>query len=133
MCGYDGSLPVRLRLEIRIDLPAYSLNQIKTNPRSHQSNPLYRRMRDAYTKALRQAGIPKAERRRRIVFTRVYAGACRKFDHDNLVGGLKPLRDALRMVGAITNDTEACLEQHHKQIPGDSNRIELLIEEPEYP
>jgi len=37
-------------------------------------------------------------------------GRARRLDHDNLVGGNKPLVDALRLTGIIKNDTDKWLD-----------------------
>lgn len=69
---------------------------------------------------------PKAQAKRRVSFIRFSAG---ELDDDNLRGGFKPVRDALKTIGLIRDDNARWLEAHYAQVkvkPGaQSMRIEI--------
>lgn len=49
-------------------------------------------------------------------------------DRDNLIGGLKPLVDALRHVGVLSDDTEALLKwEDPEQIPVREKALEATV------
>lgn len=60
----------------------------------------YRRERDAWIRDLyfmvKSGGVTEADGRRVVRITRDFAGRCRKMDYGNLVGGLKPVVDAMQ-------------------------------------
>ncbi len=66
--------------------------------------------------------------------TRVYRKPQRHFDYGNLVGGAKPIPDALITLGVITDDNPDCFSCEYSQRPAtaddsaDLNTIITLIE-----
>ena len=61
-------------------------------------------------------------------FTRIYAGRQRPLDYGNLVGGAKPLPDALIVAGIIVDDDPKHFKAQYEQIEGEKpgTLIELL-------
>jgi Holliday junction resolvase RusA-like endonuclease len=60
-------------------------------------------------------GIPAAEGKRRVTFERVWGPGQRAYDRDNLVGGMKPIRDALTKAGLLVDDAEKWCQAHYGQ------------------
>jgi hypothetical protein len=58
-----------------------------------------------------------------ITFTRIMGKRERLYDDDNLIGGLKPVRDALVDVGIIDNDNAASAEFIYRQVRGSAGPI----------
>lgn len=60
----------------------------------------YRRERDAWIRSLHVMGLgrqmPKEDGRRIVRITRNYTGRCQQMDYGNLVGGMKPIVDAMQ-------------------------------------
>ena len=64
----------------------------------------------------------RAKGHRRVKITR---RGSRTLDHDNLVGGCKPLVDALVKVGLIENDTPALVTVEYAQERGAGCRVDV--------
>ncbi len=93
---------------------------------------LYKRLRDTFTLLVKSESLTvrrceKGERRR-IVITRYGA---RVLDYDNLVGGAKPLVDAIRRSELIEDDRPACvdLEYNQNKCPKKDERTVITITE----
>ncbi len=69
---------------------------------------------------LRKSGMPDGHR-----FVRITRRGPRTLDHDNLVGGCKPLVDALVKVGLIENDTPDLVTVEYQQERGTGCRVEV--------
>lgn len=82
----------------------------------------YGKLRDALTveaKAGKLNGkVPPAKKQRTVLFVREYAGREKIRDYGNLVGGAKPLVDALVAVGLLIDDSPEWSEQIYEQIRG---------------
>lgn len=128
-CGHDPDAPVRRSWTIRIDKAIESANGRTVNAGAARWR--YAEQRDAWVSWLQfMAGDARgATGRRRVTITRRYARKQREMDHDNLVSGTKSLRDAMKRVGVIADDSPDMLECHVLQEPSDRSETELLIEE----
>lgn len=130
MCGYDPSLDVPRQWAFRLDTPAVSQNQLKGNGKG-RSGWLYRKIRDKFLAMLTRhtLAIPKATQKRRVFFTRTYTGRAKPFDRDNLIAGMKPLRDCLTELGIIVDDSDKWLEAHYQQELGHTNTIGICVQD----
>lgn len=86
---------------LNIALRVPSANDRHCNGRDRVSRALYRKLRDRWARELRiEASIVNAQRagsrKRRIVLTRIMAPRQRPYDFDDLVGGCKPILDAMK-------------------------------------
>jgi predicted ATPase with chaperone activity len=110
-------------LRIEIPMPTPSLNVLQ---RMHRQ--AIKRMRDQYTTIFRA---------RSTAVTRVKPGQFRKvwierrgkrlLDHDNLVGGCKPLVDALERAGLIWRDSPRFVRVEYSQIKASAKRACTLV------
>lgn len=133
LCQYDPDLPVLSCSALELQLPALSQNQLKGNG-TGRGGWLYRRYRDEFLchlmTELMTSDITQATAKRRVFFERFYSNRCRPFDRDNLVAGMKPLRDCLTIFGLIVDDTDQWLEAHYIQSPTSGNNyITVIIED----
>jgi len=132
-CGACGqALPPALRSwEMFIPIEPPSQNVLATNKGA--SRHRYRKLRDDYTTMLRGYRrlyrIPEALGRRRVFIDRVFNGRGRAYDRGNLVGGCKPLLDALVAVGLLVDDAPTFLEDHYSQRRGDEPGVVVRLEE----
>ena len=59
--------------------------------------------------------------------TRFYDGREREFDHGNLVGGAKPIPDALKHHDVIVDDKPSCFKMEYYQVKGPGSwKLELI-------
>jgi hypothetical protein len=70
-----------------------------------------------------------AETFRRVTFVRLYSGREREFDYANLVGGMKPVVDAMKNVGLIVDDSTRWIEDHYRQERAEESGLRVTIEE----
>jgi len=93
----------------------------------------YRKFREDYEELLRafmaKLEIPKARGRRRVFITRLYSARGQKRDRGNIVGGCKPLLDAMTNVGLLVDDKEEFLEDHYDQQRANAKGVWIRIEE----
>lgn len=84
---------------LHINRPVPSANDRHVNGRDRVSRAMYRKLRDAWARDLtalaKQAGVTPPWSKRRIVLTRIMGPRQREYDHGNLVGGAKPIIDAM--------------------------------------
>lgn len=108
---------------IEIPMPTVSLNVYK---RMHYQ--AQRRLRDRYTTLLR-AHTTSATRCRPHHFRNVTIcrHGARLLDVDNLVGGCKPLIDALRRSGLIWDDSPKYLKVVYEQVQVSAKRSKTVI------
>jgi hypothetical protein len=66
--------------------------------------------------------------KRRLVITRYWAAGCRAFDFVNLVGGCKPLVDAIKCAGWLRDDTPRWVDDWYKQVKSDDGIARVGIE-----
>lgn len=116
---------LRAMLVIEIPLPTYSLNRIK---RMHPH--AYRHLRDQYTILMRSHATSVTRARpkqfRRVTITRY---GVRLLDTDNLVGGCKPLVDALERAGLIWDDStkHVAIDYNQECVPAKQVRTIVQI------
>ena len=96
---------------IRVELPhpTPSLNQVR---KMHWA--AYARLRDQYTMIMRSHVYQRLDglEFRHVTIDRY---GSRALDHDNLVGGAKPLLDALKKAGLIADDSPRCIKVTYRQ------------------
>jgi hypothetical protein len=92
------------------------------NDRLHNSGPTrfaYAKVRDLWILEFRAARlahrIPKATGPRRLVARRQYSGREQARDYINLVGGFKPIVDAMVTEGLLVDDEPAMLADRYEQ------------------
>ena len=116
-----------------LSLSPPSQNAVSGNKGSYVAKAKYRKYRDDYEILLRawmnELKIPDAVARRRVSVTRRYSGRSQKMDRGNLIGGCKPLLDAMTRVGLIVDDNEEFLEDHYYQRRAKEGGVEINIEE----
>ncbi len=85
----------------------------------------------AVSAALRRTAIPPATKFRRLVVTRIFGKGQRPYDEGNLVGGAKPLVDALRDAKVIVDDSPKWVQIWYRQerSPRGKEHVEVLVEE----
>lgn len=130
MCAFDQAAPVRTRWEWEIEADSDSLNAHRQNDARGWA---YRKQRDQWTvimkNAARRADITRPEEKRRVTITRLYSGRQQERDHDNLVGGMKPLVDALERAGIVVSDAKRWAEIHYLQERSERRAIRVVVEE----
>jgi hypothetical protein len=135
-CHYDPDQRVTASWSFLICRDPPSLNQRIFN--AGNSRWRYQKERDTWATELMVARgngrIPKAKAgsRRRVTLERIYGGRMQERDLDNLVGGMKPIVDALVLQGFIVGDTAKDVELHYGQIREDGTAargLRVLIEE----
>lgn len=99
------------------------------NDRLHNSGPTrwrYAKVRDEWCLEVRAArlaqGIPKATGPRMLLVRRLYKGREQERDFINLVGGYKPVVDALVLEGLLVDDRPAMLVDAYEQERVDKGR-----------
>jgi hypothetical protein len=114
-----------------IDYVVPSSNQRLVNSRDPADRAKYRETRDDWQTlvmaAMRAHGVPKATGRRALVLIRFFSGRERARDYDNLVGGMKPVLDAMVLAGLIVGDDpgSVVVTYHQNKIDGPSGlRVE---------
>ena len=116
-----------------LEIEPPSQNDVGGNKGTRVQRGKYRRMRDDYTLLLKarknSLGIPDATRRRRVFIVREYPKGKRRYDRGNLVGGCKPLLDAMTEAGLLVDDKEKWLEDHYEQRPAYKGGAFIIIEE----
>lgn len=127
-CSYDPTLQITGSWLLEIPAPAVSANELKGNGKG-RSGWKYRQIRDQFYEMVRARckHIPVATEKRRVFFCRHYTG--RAYDRDNLVAGMKPLRDCLTTLNLIKDDNNKWLEAHYSQLPADDNYVTIVVED----
>lgn len=76
-----------------------------------------------------QIGDPT--KRRRVTFTRCYAGRDREMDRANMIGGMKPVLDAMVRAGLLVDDSPKWLDDRYEQqrVGKGEDGLRVLIEE----
>lgn len=114
-------------------VPLEPPSQNKISGNKGRSRYKYKDIRDNYRMLFENQmillDIPPATVRRRVLVTRIFTGRSRRFDFGNLVGGCKPLLDAMTLVGMILDDKELYLEDHYYQERSDEGGAHIVIEE----
>ena len=83
-----------------ISIPGRVVSQNRGGSNAGAAMHAYRRERDMWIRSLHVMGLgrpmPKDDAIRVVRITRNYAGRCQQMDYGNLVGGLKPVVDAMQ-------------------------------------
>lgn len=110
-------------ITIEIPLPTPSLNKLQ---RMHFH--ARKRLRDSYERIFRARttsltrALPSQFRRVKIV-----RYGPRQLDHDNLVGGCKPVLDALKRAGLIWDDSPAFLAVDYRQLKAAPKQARTVV------
>lgn len=121
-----------------------SLNQINSlkwaasNARTKRGRYLYGRhvygQRESWAEEMEQPPFDWDKNTRKLVtLTRVMSYRQRPFDDDNLIGGMKAVRDALVDIGYLRNDDSSAAEFVYKQEKDDEGDPRLRVEIIEHP
>jgi hypothetical protein len=101
-----------------IDRDPPSQNTLPAKGR-HGSSFAYARERDLWVMlfmvAARSAGVPRVAAPRRVTFTRRYSGRKQLRDHANVIGGMKPVVDAMVRAGLLVDDSPEWFEAYYRQ------------------
>lgn len=93
----------------------------------------YKRIRDSYEILLSNQRvlqkIARAKGRRRVLITRLYSGHGQERDMGNIVGGCKPLLDAMTRARLIVDDKPRFIEAHYFQERAKESGVAIRIEE----
>lgn len=127
-CGFDPAAVVTARWERFFPRQPPSQNEIG---KSVGARKVYKHERDAWTWEMRawrlSAGGPTAASGvRRIFFERLYTGRQQARDLGNLIGGMKPVLDAVKLEGLIVDDAPKWLIDAYSQ-RRDELRSGLLV------
>lgn len=116
-----------------IDEPTPSLNVLRRQYASARHYATLRNRFEQYVMVARMnEKIPKATAKRRVRIVRFATQEKYRLDHDNFIGGLKPLLDALVRQGLIVDDDAAHLEGDYVQLIAEStskSRTVIKIQE----
>ena len=74
-------------------------------------------------------GIPAAKTKRRVLITRLYSGHGQVRDIGNIIGGCKPLLDAMTRARLIVDDGPHYVEVHYFQERTKESGVTICIEE----
>lgn len=132
MCRYDFGAIVTSRWQVTIPMELLSQNKLKSNGRGDWRYKAFRNKAEALLSCeLDINRIPAADRARRGIITRWYGRRKRKFDHENIVGGSKPLLDVMQKLALIVNDNSKWWQGFYKQRPSEDglNYITIELEE----
>lgn len=136
VCAYDDDAPVT---EIyKVELTGFALDSLNKTGTNSKINRRYKGVYSKYLRHLRKhvESVPTAEDKRRVMITRQYGKGKsgrwkRDYDYGNLVGGCKPLLDAMTELGFIVDDRPSMLSDYYFQerSPTGVDNIVIIIEE----
>ena len=133
MCAWDPERKVKRSWTVRGAGPLPSQNAIGGNGQGFNGSK-YRKWRNGIERAIKDQlnEIPRARVFRAAIVTRYYGkspgGATfRAYDHENFVGGCKPLVDVLRAYGVIYNDNAAYWRGYYRQQPSPNGETFFTI------
>jgi hypothetical protein len=108
---------------VEIPLPTLSLNKLQ---RMHWAQR--KRLRDQYERIIRLVRRP-CDRVKRYEFrcVKIERHGVRQLDHDNFVGGCKPLIDALKNVGLIWDDSPSYCRVKYTQHQIGTKRARTVV------
>jgi len=133
LCGGEPDAVMSARWEFLVPIEPPSQNTIASNKGAGRFR--YAKVRTDFEIYFRvrivQLKIPRATRRRRVMFTRYYTGQrARSRDHGNFIGGMKPVLDALVRQGMLVDDRPEYCEDYYRQERHDCiSGIALVLEE----
>lgn len=130
-CQVDLGQGIEARWELFIPLETPSQNAVAANKGGTRQR--YKELRTAFCQLLMdqkvRKSIPRATRRRRVIFTRHYCGRAQERDRGNLVGGMKPLLDAMHRVGLLVDDAPEWVEDWYRQQRSTRSGTMITLEE----
>jgi hypothetical protein len=110
-----------------------SQNSVAQNKGNYRARKRYAKIRDDYILLLKNAkqrlSIPDARHLRRVVITRLYSGRGQARDRANIVGGCKPLLDAMHLSGLLVDDAEEFVQDFYRQARSNASGVGILLEE----
>lgn len=110
-------------LQIDFPLPSPSLNQWQ---RMHFHAK--KRLRDRYEMVFRMhANSMTRAKPRQFRHVSIIRHGARELDHDNLVGGCKPILDALERAGLIYSDSPQYLRVDYGQRKASAKRVRTVV------
>lgn len=131
ICGYE-TWPNAARWTLKLPIKAVSQNELQGNYRG-ASGWRYRGIRRRFETAVARGrgAIPAATGFRRAIITRHYRRGRRAFDYANLVGGCKPLIDALSKEKLLVDDSPKWCSTYFMQEPSGTTKdyITIVLEE----
>lgn len=115
LCGGDPHARVATSWSFRVNRDAPTQNVMGNNRGGGRW--AYKKERQEWLRwiLIERPCIPEAEAKRRVTITRCYSGNQKLRDHGNLVGGLKPVVDALVLSGTIKDDSPHWVEIYYHQ------------------
>jgi len=128
-CGYDPSHCIKTTSTLILKRGAQSLNELSTNTRH---NNRYRNARRAWERLLTPYSCLEAPTNHcRVYFTRYWKRGKYGYDYGNLVGGFKPLLDALVRAGLLVDDSPKHITEYYDQrrSPDGTDYVQVVIEE----
>ena len=132
-CYTDSGVYVAKRWEIVLPLEPPSQNTVAQNKGSFAARRKYKEYRDSYVILLGNAKvvheIPDAIALRRVIVTRMYSGRGQSRDRSNIVGGCKPMLDAMHMVGLLVDDSEKWVRDFYHQTRASASGVSIVLEE----
>lgn len=129
MCGYDARTIVTSRWQITLPISYPSQNIIKGNRQQYNKYRSFRRHIEALMLTeLDQVHIPVADRARRGLLTRWWGKRKSTYDHENLVGGGKPILDVMKKLGLIVDDNPKWWQGYYKQRKSPDGKDYITIE-----
>jgi hypothetical protein len=135
-CGFDPGAVVAARWERFFPRQPPSQNDFG---KSVGARKAYKLERDTWSWEMRawamhSAGPTKARGPRRLRFERLYHGKKRDRDRGNLIGGMKPILDAIKLEGLIVDDSPEWLVDFYSQRRDElRSGLVITIEELEVP
>lgn len=133
MCDWDPDRAPARTWEVTITANYPSQNDLGGNGKSGFK---YRNVRNRFTKLLKEQlnAIPAAKKFRAGIITRHYGLSekgkqKRRYDEENLVGGGKPLVDAIKDYAVIIDDRPDCWKGYYRQVksPDGVDRITIQL------
>lgn len=129
LCLWDPDRKVAKSWTITAEAVLPSQNVVGANG-AGAAGGKYRKWRNKLDKALAEQLnlIPRARKFRAAIVTRYFAGKFRAYDHENFVGGCKPLVDVLRGYGVIFNDNAQNWRGYYRQEPSKNGKVYFTVE-----
>ena len=133
-CWTDLSRVPELAWEVVLPLEPPSQNDVALKDRrDFMARKRYKKFRSDYGELFahhkRGLDIPDASAKRRVIITRLYDSSGRRRDISNIIGGCKPLLDAMVDAKLLVDDTEDWLEQFYHQVKTNASGVGIRIEE----
>ena len=118
-CNYNTEALRSIHFIASIDMALISQNELGGNYMG-RAGYRYRGFKKKFIAAIIKAdpNYPKAIKGSRYTgtITRYYGARCRPYDLENLIGGCKPLVDALKELGIINDDSPKFWTGYYQQI-----------------